>query len=82
MPRRSFERIALTRLLVGGCAVFGACALVQQAQAEHNGGGGGVPVHTPPGRPYAMPHPRYKPHLHPSHLLRLHPSRDIALRRH
>jgi hypothetical protein len=40
MPRRSFERIALTRLLVGGCAVFGACALVQQAQAEHNGGGG------------------------------------------
>jgi hypothetical protein len=55
MLRGSLERIALARLLVGGCAVlFGACALMQQAQAEHNGGGGS---------PYAMPQPSYKPLL-------------------
>jgi hypothetical protein len=45
MPRRSLERIALARLLVGGCVVvFGACALIEQALAEHGGGGGGIPV--------------------------------------
>lgn len=64
MPRRSFERIALARLFVSGCAVvFGACVLIEQAQAEHSGGGGGIPARTPSGRPYAMPQPRYKPLL-------------------
>jgi hypothetical protein len=64
MLRGSLERIALARRLVGGCAVlFGACAMIQQAQAEHNGGGGGIPVHTPSVRSYAMPQPRYKPLL-------------------
>ena len=64
MPRGSFERIALARLFVSGCAVvFGACVLIEQAQAEHSGGGGGIPARTPSGRPYAMPQPRYKPLL-------------------
>lgn len=93
MPRRSLERIALARLFVGGCAVvFGACVLIEQARAEHSGGGGGIPARTPSDLPYAMPQPRYKPlPLHYAHLrsLRLHPCqtqhsapfRDIALRR-
>jgi hypothetical protein len=91
MPRRSFERIALARLFVSGCAVvFGACVLIEQAQAEHSGGG--IPARTPSGRPYAMPQPRYNlsylppSHLRPHHLHRYQPQhsapfRDIELGR-
>jgi hypothetical protein len=83
MPGRSLQRIALTRLFVSGCAVvFGACVLIERAQAEHGGGGGGIPVRTPSGRPYAMPQPRYKPLLPaPSKPQHRAPFRDIALRR-
>jgi len=64
MPRRS---IAPARLLVrGGAVLFGACVLMQQAQAEHSGGGGGIPVRNPSDRAYALPQPRYNPsHLRP-----------------
>jgi hypothetical protein len=67
MPRKSLERIALARLLAGGCAVLlGASVLMQQAQAEHSGGGGGIPVRASTGHPYVMPQPRsFTPALPP-----------------
>jgi hypothetical protein len=56
-----FERIALTRFLVAGCVVvFGACVLIEQAQAPP----GYVPPSPPlpppvfnPSSPYTVPQP-------------------------
>jgi hypothetical protein len=42
MPTRRFERITLAQLLLSGCAiVFGACVLIEHAQAQY------VPPPTP-----------------------------------
>jgi hypothetical protein len=65
MPARKFERIALAQLLLSGCAVmFGACVLIEHAQAQP----GYVPRPTPlpppvlnPSSPYTVPQPRYQP---------------------
>jgi hypothetical protein len=65
MPTRSFERITLDQILLGGCAiVFGACILVKHAQAQP----GYVPPPTPlpppvfnPSSPYTVPQPAYRP---------------------
>jgi hypothetical protein len=65
MPTRRFERLALARVLVGGCAVvFGACVLIEHAQAQP----GYVPPPTPlpppvlnPSNPGTVPQPSYKP---------------------
>jgi len=65
MPTRRFEQIALAQILVGGCAVvFGACVLVELAQAQP----GYVPPPTPlpppvfnPSSPYTVPQPSYRP---------------------
>src|SRR3974390_1118049 len=62
MPTRRFERIALARILVGGCAVvFG---LIELAQAQP----GYVPPPTPlpppvlnPSNPGTVPQPSYRP---------------------
>jgi hypothetical protein len=71
MPTRRFERIALVQLLVGGCAVvFGACVLIELAQAQS----GFVPQTTPPPKPVYNPpspnrtvsQPSYKS-IHPHH---------------
>jgi hypothetical protein len=68
MPRRRFNRL-VAQLLVGGCAVmFGACLLIQQAQAQF------VPPPAPPPPPpvfnpsppnTTVPQPSYTP-LSPS----------------
>jgi hypothetical protein len=65
MPTRRFERIALARILVGGCAVvFSACVLIEHAQAQP----GYVPPPTPlpppvfnPSNPGTVPQPSYRP---------------------
>jgi hypothetical protein len=65
MPTRRFERIALARILVGGCAVvFNACVLIEHAQAQP----GYVPPPTPlpppvfnPSNPGTVPQPSYTP---------------------
>jgi hypothetical protein len=65
MPARKFERIALAQLLLSGCAVmFGACVLIEHAQAQP----GYVPPPTPlpppvlnPSSPNTVPQPRYQP---------------------
>jgi len=64
MPTRRFERIALTQLLVGGCVVFGACVMIEHAQAQP----GYVPRPTPlpppvfnPSNPGTVPQPSYRP---------------------
>ena len=65
MPTSRFDRIAPAQLLVGGCAVvFGACVLVELAQAQP----GYVPPPTPlpppvfnPSSPYTVPQPSYRP---------------------
>ena len=64
MPTRRFERIALTQLLVGGCVVFGACVMIEHAQAQP----GYVPPPTPPpppvfnpSNPGTVPQPSYRP---------------------
>ena len=65
MPTRRFEREALERLLVGGCAVaFCACVLIEHAQAQP----GYVPPSPPPpppvfnpSSPYTVPQPSYTP---------------------
>jgi hypothetical protein len=64
MPTRKFERIALAQLLVGGCVVFGACVMIEHAQAQP----GYVPPPTPlpppvlnPSSPYTVPQPSYRP---------------------
>ena len=67
MPTRRFERIALARILVGGCVVvFG---LIELAQAQP----GFVPPPTPlpppvlnPSNPGAVPQPSYRPITTPS----------------
>jgi hypothetical protein len=64
MPARRFERIALD-LMLGGCAVmFGACVLIEHAQAQP----GYVPPPTPlpppilnPSNPGTVPQPSYQP---------------------
>ena len=65
MPTRRFEREALERLLVGGCAVaFCACVRIEHAQAQP----GYVPPSPPPpppvfnpSSPYTVPQPSYTP---------------------
>jgi hypothetical protein len=65
MPTRRFERIALAELLLSGCAVmFGACVLIEHAQAQS----GYVPPPTPlpppvlnPSAPNTVPQPSYRP---------------------
>ena len=65
MPMRRFARIALAQLLLSGCAVmFGACVLIEHAQAQP----GYVPPPTPlpppvlnPSSPNTVPQPRYQP---------------------
>ena len=65
MPTSRFDRIAPAQLLVGGCAVvFGACVLIELAQAQP----GYVPPPTPlpppvfnPSSPYTVPQPSYRP---------------------
>jgi len=65
MPTRRFEREALERLLVGGCAVaFCACVLIEHAQAQP----GYVPPSPPPpppvfnpSSPYTVPQSSYTP---------------------
>jgi len=65
MPTRRFERIALVQMLAGGCAVmFGACVLIEHAQAQP----GYVPPPTPlpppvfnPSNPGTVPQPSYRP---------------------
>ena len=52
MFTRRFERIALAQLLAGGCAVvFGACVLIQHAQAQQQV----VPPPPPPAPPPPPP---------------------------
>jgi hypothetical protein len=63
MPVDRFERMSLAELLMAGCAViFGACVLIEHAQAQ--------PVNPPislppptfnPSSPYTVPQPRYAP---------------------
>jgi hypothetical protein len=56
MPARRFERIALD-LMLGGCAVmFGACVLIEHAQAQP----GYVPPPTPLPPPILNPSSRYR----------------------
>jgi hypothetical protein len=62
MPTRRFERIAPAQLLVGCAVVFGACVLIEPAQAQY------VPPPTPlpppvfnPSSPNTVPQPSYKP---------------------
>src|SRR5215472_18032097 len=65
VPTRRFGRIALAQLLASGCAVmFGACVLIQHAQAQP----GYVPPPTPlpppvfnPSNPTTVPQPPYSP---------------------
>ena len=65
MLTRRFERIALVQMLAGGCAVmFGACVLIEHAQAQP----GYVPPPTPapppvlnPSSPNVVPQPSYRP---------------------
>src|SRR5215470_12568819 len=65
MPTRRFERIALVQMVAGGCAImFGACVLIEHAQAQP----GYVPPPTPlpppvfnPSNPGTVPQPSYKP---------------------
>ena len=65
MPTMRFKRIALAQLFVAGCAIaFGACVLIEHAQAQP----GYVPPPTPlpppvlnPSSPYTVPQPRYQP---------------------
>jgi hypothetical protein len=67
MPTRRFEREALAQLLVAGCAViFGACMLIEHAQAQQPPTG---PMPTPPtqsptlnpSNPGTVPQPPYAP---------------------
>jgi hypothetical protein len=65
MPTRRFGRIALAQMLVAGCAVaYGACVLIEHAQAQP----GYVPPPTPlpppvfnPSSPNVVPQPSYRP---------------------
>src|SRR5262249_13883924 len=65
MPTRRFERITLVQMLAGGCAVmFGACVLIEHAQAQP----GYVPPPRPlpppvfnPSNPGTVPQPSYRP---------------------
>ena len=65
MPTRRFERITLDQILLSGCAImFGACILIEHAQAQP----GYVPPPTPlpppvfnPSSPYTVPQPSYRP---------------------
>ena len=65
MPTMRFKRIALAQLFATGCAVaFGACVLIEHAQAQP----GYVPPSPPPpppvfnpSSPYTVPQPSYTP---------------------
>ena len=65
MPTRRFEQITLDQILLSGCAIaFGACILIQHAQAQP----GYVPPPTPlpppvfnPSSPGTVPQPAYRP---------------------
>ena len=58
MPTRRFERIALAQPLAGGCAVvFGACVLIQHAQAQQQVAPPPPPPAPPPPPPVFNPSP-------------------------
>src|SRR6516165_4788953 len=64
MPTRRFERIALTQLLVGGCVVFGACVMIEHAQAQPGYVVRPTPLPPPvfnPSNPSTVPQPSYRP---------------------
>jgi hypothetical protein len=63
MPMRRFGRLALARLLVGGCAVvFGACVLIKHAQAQFvNPPPPPPPPVFNPSSPNTVPQPSYTP---------------------
>jgi hypothetical protein len=65
MPPRRFERIALARLLVAGCAVvFGVCVLFEHAQAQPTGPIPAPPTQSPtlnPSNPGTVPQAPYAP---------------------
>jgi hypothetical protein len=69
MPAKRFERIALAQLMLSGCAVmFGACVLIESAQAQQPSVPSG-PIPTPPtqsptlnpSNPGTVPQPSYRP---------------------
>jgi len=65
MPTRRFERIALVQMLAGGCAVvFGACVLIEHAQAQPGYVVRPTPLPPPvfnPSNPGTVPQPSYRP---------------------
>ena len=59
--RRSPKRMALAQLLVGGCAaVFGACVLIEHAQAQFAVPPSPPPVFNPSPPNTTVPQPSYK----------------------
>src|SRR5262249_43945737 len=65
-----FERIALVQMLAGGCAVvFGACVLIEHAQAQPGYVVRPTPLPPPvfnPSNPGTVPQPSYRPITPPS----------------
>ena len=65
MLTRRFERIALVQMLAGGCAVvFGACVLIEHAQAQPGYVVRPTPLPPPvfnPSNPGTVPQPSYRP---------------------
>jgi len=62
MPTTRFERIALARLLAGGCAViFGACVQIEHAQAQFAVPPPPPPVFNPSPPNTTVPQPSYQP---------------------
>jgi len=60
--RRSFKRMALAQLLVGGCvAVFDACVLIKHAQAQFAVPPPPPPVFNPSPPNTTVPQPSYTP---------------------
>jgi hypothetical protein len=65
MPTRRSKRITLDQILLSGCVIaFGACIVIEHAQAQP----GYVPPPTPlpppvfnPSSPYTVPQPAYRP---------------------
>jgi hypothetical protein len=65
MSTRRFERIVLVQMLAGGCAVvFGACVLIEHAQAQPGYVVRPAPLPPPvlnPSSPNVVPQPSYRP---------------------
>ena len=61
----SFERTALSKCIIAGCAVvFGACLAIERAQAQTNFVNPPIPPQQPvfnPSSPYTVPQAPYKP---------------------